>query len=174
MTLEARLNEIIEENDCKISSLEEQIDQLKAASSLEQLRWQMHRNFQNDSFYVQMPYPRIEMRFERLGTNPDDWYRVQWVYGLVYKHMADLSTDTLLFIPLSCTTSSGGKGTFESWYKGGKLDTPFRDGVHILAEAHLLKLPAFITCKEKGILEKLNITTHAIGLSHKMNSAHIK
>jgi hypothetical protein len=87
-----------------------------------------------------------------------NWYSIEWVYGIVYKHFADTSNNNFLFIPLSKTTSNGGQGTFESHLEDGKLQLPFRDGLHIKVEALSLNLPAYISCPEKGIIHEIEIT----------------
>jgi len=170
MNIEERLNNIIEEKESRIEQLEQDIEQMKNEADLSRMSWQMHKAFQNDDFYKQIPYPRMEMRLERLGNDPGNWYSIQWVYGLVYKHVVDTTNDTLLFIPFGCTTSNGGRGTFESRYVNQELETPFRDSLHIRVEAHLLSLPAYIVCREKGIFNQLDISDHAIGIAAKTRS----
>lgn len=115
----------------------------------------MHRPFENDAFSKQMGYPRFEMRLRRISE--DNWYSIEWLYGLVYKHFADTNNNMLRFIPFSLTNANGGKGTFESWVKDGKLDIPFRDGVHIRADALLFNLPAYIVCREMNICQKIEL-----------------
>jgi hypothetical protein len=153
MQLEERLNEIIIEKESRIEELVDKIEKMEANYNMEKVNWQRHLAFENDEFYNQLPYPRLEMRLERVSE--DNWYAIEWVYGLVYKHFVDANNDTLMFIPFSKTTSSGGNMTFENWYKNGELDLPYRDGVHIYVESLLFKLPAFIVCKEKGVFNKI-------------------
>jgi hypothetical protein len=155
MKLEERLNEIIEEKESKIEELENEVERLKSQFDLSRLNWQMHSIFKNDDFNKQMPYPRLEMRLRR--TSKDNWYSIEWIYGLVYKHYSDTHCDTLLFIPFSATTSNGGDGTFESRYRNGKLELPRRDGFHIYAESKVFGLPAFIVCHEKNIFQPIEI-----------------
>lgn len=155
MTLEERLNDMLEEKDSKIQTLEAEVEKLKWQNDLSQLTWQIHQSFQNDEFSKQMPFPRLEMRLERLS--PNNWYSIKWIYGLVYKHYSDTQNDTLLFIPFSQTTSRGGNGAFESHLVEGKmLELPFRDGVHIYVEGILFGLPAYIICRERNMCQKVN------------------
>jgi hypothetical protein len=100
-----------------------------------------------------MPFPRLEMRMRR--TSKDNWYSIEWVYGLVYKHYGDTMNETLLFIPFSKTTSSGGDGTFESRFFEGKLQLPHRDSFHIYADSKVLGLSAFIVCREMVICQPI-------------------
>ncbi len=173
MKLEERLNEIIEEKDERIAELERRVENMEYESDISRLRWQMHTSFQNDEFYKQLPYPRLEMRFNRLSK--DDWYSIEWIYGLVYKHVTDIKTDTLLFIPISRSESSGGNRTFENWLVSDKLQLPFRDGLHIYAESLTFNLPAYIVCKEKEVWNKID--DHGWYLKEtlpQMKSAHWK
>jgi hypothetical protein len=152
MKLEERLNEIIEEKDDQIAKLESEVESLKQEMDLSKTSWQRISAFNNDIFYKQLPFPRLEMRLNKLSP---DWYSIEWVYGLVYKHVTDISNDTLLFIPMGRTTSSGGRCNFENWITRGELRLPFRDGSHIYVESLVLNLPAFIVCQEKGIFNKI-------------------
>lgn len=156
MKLEERLNEIIEEKDDQINDLENKVELLEARLDYANHVWQHHFSFQEDEFYDQMPYPRLEMRLRRLSK--DNWYNIEWVYGLVYKHVTDTFSEskTLLFIPFSRTTSSGGTGEL-SWRikEGNKLDLPHRDSLHIYIESLMLKIPAYIVCEEMKIFNKI-------------------
>lgn len=156
ISVEERLNDIISEKESHIYDLENQLDELKGALDYQKWGWCRHERIEGDTeLYKDIPYPRLEMFMNRVSKN--DWYEIEWVYGLVYSHFSDASYNTkLLFIPFSKTTSSGGKGTFESRMIDGKLETPFRDSLHIKTEANLLNLPAYISCIEKGIIQKLD------------------
>lgn len=160
MTLTERLNQQLEEKDETIQELEEKIESLERQFDFNMLTWQMHRAFENDDFSKQMPYPRLEMRLNRVSL--DNWYAIEWTYGLVYKHYSDTSDEMLRFIPFSRTDSSGGSGKFENWLCGGKLSQPHRDRFHIRSEAMLLNLPAYIVCREKNICEKIDFGGYPI------------
>lgn len=159
MTLEERLNETIEKKEYKIEKLKGEIAELKNTADLRNLEWQKHEYFKESELQKKLPFPRLEMRFNRIKSAGDDWYNVIWIYGIVYKHFAETYNDTMLFIPISKTTSNGGNGTFESHFKDGKLDTPFRDGVHIKADSKIFNLPAFIICEEMNISQELFLDT---------------
>jgi hypothetical protein len=152
MKLEERLNEIISEKDDRITELEAEVESLRADTELTRTAWQRISAFKNDDFYKQLPFPRLEMRLNKLSP---DWYSIEWVYGLVYKHITDVDNDTLLFIPMGRTTSSGGRCEFENWVDEDGLRLPHRDGAHIYVESVVLNLPAFIVCQEKQICNKI-------------------
>ena len=156
-TIEERLNELIEKKENKIEELEAKIYQMELNSNLENLKYQMHEYFKETEMQKKLPVPRLEMRFKRVnnGRGDDNWYNVVWHYGIVYKHYGETHNDTMLFIPFSQTTSNGGDGTFGYHFHNGKLNLPFRDGVHIFAESKLFNLPAYIICEEKSIYQKI-------------------
>lgn len=154
MTIEERLNEQIDEKDDQIQELENRIDELESRLDHGRWQWQQHEAFENDELSQQMPFPRLEMRLIR--RSKDNWYSVEYLYGLVYKHYSDLYNNMLRFIPFSLTISEGGKDTFESRLVNGELPLPFRDGTHIRSESALLNLPAFIICREKGVFQKID------------------
>jgi hypothetical protein len=171
ITIEERLNEIISDKDDKIEALERQVENLTADLNYANHAWQHHFAFQNDEFFKQMPFPRLEMRLRRLSK--DSWYSIEWVYGLVYKHAIDTfgeDNDTLRFIPISKTTSNGGRGTVDNWCKDGKLNLPFRDSLHIHAESKIFNLPAFIICEEIGVINKIERQTDNSEVLSKMKS----
>lgn len=152
MKLEERLNEIISEKDDRITELEAEVESLRADAELTKTAWQRISSFKNDDFYKQLPFPRLEMRLNKLSS---DWYSIEWVYGLVYKHCTDVNNDTLLFIPMGRTTSSGGRCSFDTWIGDSELNLPHRDGAHIYVESVVLNLPAFIVCPEKQVWNKI-------------------
>lgn len=155
MTLEERLNEQINELQREKENLEQQIEDVKNQNDLTRNAWQMHQVFDNDEFSQQKPFPRLEMRLQRVSEN--DWYEIEWHYGLVYKHYADVTGNKLRFIPLGHTSSCGGNGTFGSRLYNGKLNLPFRDGFHIQADSAVFGLPAYIVCREKNICQQIDV-----------------
>lgn len=172
MTLEERLNEQLSEKEQEIEELQNKIEALESKFDWDRQNWQLHSAFEEDAFSREMPFPRLEMRITR--TSKDNWYSIEWTYGLVYKHYGDIGGKMLKFIPFGCTTGSGGTGTFDQWYKNGKLDLPFRDGVHIRSESLILNLPAYIICREKGIFHKIDLESDLIaGHLPKMRSSNI-
>lgn len=159
MKLEERLNEIIEEKENQIEELQDKLNNLEIQSDLRKLDYQMHEYFKESELQKKLPVPRLEMRFERLKNwrGDDNWYNVLWRYGIVYKPYAETHNDTMLFIPFSQTTSNGGDGTFNHYLRNGRLDTPYRDGVHIFADSKLFNLPAYIICEEMNISQKIEL-----------------
>lgn len=93
--------------------------------------------------YNKLPLPRIEMRINPLR---EDWYEIEWIYGIVYKHF----DDNVLFIPLSKTTSSGSS---HERMKQGKIELPFRDGLHVRVDAKVFNMDAFVLCN--GRIEEI-------------------
>jgi len=171
LTLEERLNEIISEKDDLITELENKVDALTADLDYANHSWQHHSAFENDDFFRQMPFPRLEMRLRR--TSKDNWYSIEWTYGLVYRHSSDTFSDDnnmLRFIPFSKTTSSGGKGTFDNWCKAGRLELPYRDSMHIHTESKVFNLPAFIICQEMGVINKIERQSENPEVIQKMKS----
>lgn len=154
MTIEERLNETIEERDDQIRELENKIEALESRLDYSRWQWQQHEAFDNDEFSKQMPFPRLEMRMTR--TSKGNWYKVEYIYGLAYRHYSDLYNNMLRFIPFSLTTSEGGRDTFESHLRDGRIDLPYRDGAHIRSESALLNLPAFIVCREKNMCQEID------------------
>jgi hypothetical protein len=169
MKLEERLNEIIEEKDDKIQELENKIEELENRADLERVAWQRHFAFKNEGIFKSLPYPRLEMRLNRISK--DNWYSIEWLYGLVYKHDTEKENDTLYFVPLGRTTSNGGNTTFENWVeKDGTLQLPFRDGRHIFTESITFNLPAYIVCPEKNKWNKITDKGWDLRSIHKMKS----
>lgn len=154
-TLEERLNEIIDQKDDQIYELENKIERLENEADLSRVSWQRHIAFENTGMSAKLPFPRLEMRLER--TSKDNWYSIQWLYGIVYKHITAVNGPILYFVPLSLTTSSGGSGSFDHWRQNEKLQLPYRDGVHIKLDSKVFNLPAFIVCYEKGVYEKIEV-----------------
>lgn len=172
MKLEERLNEIIDEKGDRIEKLEKEVESLNNEKDFSRVKWQQHSAFQNDDFYKPLPYPRLEMRLSRLSL--DNWYEIEWVYGLVYKHSTDTFSekiDLLCFIPMGRTTSNGGRFTFSDWLEqDGSIQLPFRDGMHIYAESLVLNLPAYITCYEEKKWNKIENKGWGLDCVPKMKS----
>lgn len=154
MKLEERLNEIIEEKEDQIIELEKKVEELENNADMSRLSWQMHFAFKNEGIFANLPYPRLEMRLNRLSK--DNWYSIEWLYGLVYKHDTDTHNDVLYFVPLGRTTSNGSDATFQNWVEeDNTLQLPFRDGRHIYAESLAFNMPAYIICPEMGMWNKI-------------------
>jgi hypothetical protein len=158
VTVEERLNDIISEKENEIDELNDKVSNLESLLDYHKWSWCRHTTLDKSiDLYKNIPFPRLEMKLSRVSEN--NWYEIEWIYGLVYGHFSDVAyNNNLLFIPFSQTTSRGGAGTFESHFIDSKLDLPFRDGVHIKVDALTLNLPAYISCAEKGIIQKIEIT----------------
>lgn len=156
MTLEERLNEIIEEKDAEIANLTQKIDDLEDKLDISSISWQKQEIFEENDFNRNMPYPRLEMRLRQ--EHKGNWFRVQYHYGLVYRHYSNTGSDKvfLLFIPISITSCGGGRdNSLNSWMHNGELTLPYRDGVHIKSESRVFNLPAFITCEQENIIQMI-------------------
>lgn len=172
MDLNEKLHEEIGEKIKVIEELKKRLEDVKQKQRLRNLRWQIHEAFDDDTFSKQMPYPRLEMRMERLSK--DNWYEIHWIYGLVRKNYYDIGNDILYFIPFNCTTSNGGDGTFESRYNKGSLELPRRDSFHIAADSLLLNLPAYIVCREKNICQEIDLSLYTPTVNHNLNEMKSK
>lgn len=170
VSVEERLNDIISEKENEINSLEDKIASLEHQLDYHKWSWCRHQIIEDDEFYKDIPYPRLEMFLKRISEN--SWYEIEWVYGIVYKHFSDAGyNNKLLFIPFSQTNSRGGGKDFTSHFHDGKLELPFRDGLHIKTEAQVLNLPAYISCRENGIIQKIDTnedTDHVLDVINKM------
>lgn len=127
MTLEERLNEVIEERECEIENLSKKIDELKGDLDSRHKAW-MHHSVQNPfEFTKKLPLPRLEMRQRKEG------YYTIFSYGIVYKHFSEMKEE-LTFIPLGETKCSGAY----------TRELPFRDGVHMRHDSKIFNLPGFL------------------------------
>lgn len=97
--------------------------------------WSRHKSLKENP--DNLPVPRLEMRWEQLS---DDGYIQRWSYCLIYRH----TLGHLIAVPLGETRTQGGRG--EPPIHAGKLQTPFRDGVHICNDTMQLGIPAFGIC----------------------------
>lgn len=170
MKLNERLNEIIEEKQSIIDELSEKIEQMEDDLNLRKWAHLLPSNFKESELQKTLPYPRLEMRFKRIESysGQKDWYNVEWLYGIVYKHYTDISNDSMLFIPLGRTTSSGGGADFEKYYYDKKLELPFRDSHHILAESKVFNMPAYIICEEMNIVQEIELKDATLSGLNKM------
>ena len=136
------LEKTIKKQEVKIKELKEAIDSYERGKD-----FMVHRviNEKEKSklypSYDKLPLPRLEMQINPITKN---WYQIEWIYGIVYKHY----NDTLLFIPLAQTT---GTGDFSKFLKAttrisDSNNLPFRDGLHIRTEMKLFGLRGFVLC----------------------------
>lgn len=153
MTAIERLEEQLDAKDAEIRRLEDEIretqDQLKSTES----GWSLPEDLPKEQT---LPVPRLEMLF---FPHPDGWDECEMVYRLVYRHLLG----HCVAVPFGSTTRKGGRAR-EPWdiRNPGKLDLPYRDGVHIRHDAFTLKLPAFAVFGEHvDTLEPLERKPHA-------------
>lgn len=149
ITLEERLNNLIEEKEEKIKKLETKITELKNFNSLVDTAYQRHFTIPNSGLRKDLPYPRLEMIFEYLDE--DIRYGYKWTYGLVMLPYSFMSDKELLFIPFSQTRGSGGSSIIID----GKHELPHKDGMNIAIESVVLGLPAYIINERENHCEKI-------------------
>lgn len=146
-----KLERIIEEQEEKISDLEETIEYHERC-----LNWMVHRIVKEEEVckiyegYDKLPLPRLEMQINPLKKN---WYEVEYIYGIVYKHL----DDTVLWVPIGRTVTNGVQDRFLK-YPLNEIDVcdkfPYRDGLHIRTEMNLFNLKGFLLCN--GQIEEIN------------------
>lgn len=153
MRTNERLEELLDKKDEQIEELYNQVSELN--NFKESLDFVHHRHFtiKNNGVREGLPYPRLEMILTFLGE--DNRYGHKWVYGMVMKpYWFNWEKDELLlFIPFSETKSSGS----HELIRNGKMERPFRDGLHIQADSFALSLPAFVICESLNHCEEINI-----------------
>lgn len=104
------------------------------------LRTKQHAVVVRDDSVRSLPSPRLQLRW-------DDDGRVCH-YELIiplreHDCRRDVAESGFMAIPLGRTETSGGDG---GRVREGKVDTPYRDGSHILWDSEVLGLPAFAIC----------------------------
>ena len=122
---EDRLAEQLESAEDEIRELKYQVSRLE-----DRLPWTEHLTLEESN----LPVPRLEMLWEK-GKFPRG-YNFRCSTRLVYRH----TLGHLVGIPFYETL----RGSEISPDEYGKIDTPFRDGVHIRNDARQLQLPAFV------------------------------
>lgn len=136
MTVEERLNELLNEKDKEIEKLRDELDHLKSYVKNKHFGWMEHRELPAD-FHPELPVPRLQFTYFKR-----DWELV-CRYELVYRH----HLGHCVAIPLGQTSTSGGersKGPFEDVGNGEKeLFVPFRDGVHMNTDMKRFGIPGF-------------------------------
>lgn len=130
-----RLEELLAIKDGEITTLEEELDELRERLELDS-SWMAHRTGKE----TPLPVPRLEIRAIQI----DEWKEFEWLYCLVYRH----TLGELIEIPFGLTRSSlsinraPDECVFPHQIDPG-IFTPFREGVHIWNDAKQLNLPAF-------------------------------
>lgn len=146
-----RLEELLNEKDAELEELRAKVE---ADEDRDAYRWTRHRRVPKDDDAPNLPVPRLQIRIVPLDKS---WESREAVYELVYRHFLGRAgighggDPDLIAIPLSVTRISGGNG--EPPIYDGKIDLPFRDGTHIIADAGHLKLPMFVLCN--GVVQPI-------------------
>lgn len=144
MTIEERLSQTIDEQEERISELEEENRILRAF-----VPWTEHTIAKEDA-PLGLPLPRLEIVWKKLERDPRgyDW---RCTYQLVYRHLVD----DVVSVPLGETKITW---TREPVGSDGKIELPFRDGAHIHHDAMELDLPAFVRYGDRA--QKIDPTQH--------------
>lgn len=133
---ETNLNEMIEM--LKLERYHAERREQKANEELERLKhqladgresWAQPRKWHAN----ELPVPRLELYWDRIND-----YERRCDYLLVHKHFLD----DIVATPLGQTIVRGGS---DSFFRGDKLDTPFRDGAHAYHDAEHLGLSLYVT-----------------------------
>lgn len=141
LTAVERLEEMLNERDARIEELEGRIEELEGRigdweDSRDEDAWFWTRHEKVDD-KDGLPVPRLEIRWTPLGRGRYNWLAS---YNLAYRHLLG----HVMSVPLGATRQSGGDE--RGPVREGKVETPFRDGVHIMHDAWALKLPAYAVC----------------------------
>lgn len=138
----------IELFEAKIEELEEQNKKLQDTIDFHERcqNFMIHRFIDEEAMakqfagYDKLPLPRMEMQINPLTK---DWYEVEWLYGLVYRHY----DDSIMFIPFGRSTLSSSLN--KDMANGGTLVFPHRDGLHIRVEMKMLNLHGYVICQDR-------------------------
>lgn len=116
--------------------------------------WMVHRSVNEEEMdarypgYKKLPLPRFEMIIAPTKNfRGEEWYSVEWAYGIVYMHYID----GVKFIPLGRTTGNGGHPRL----KRGEIEFPYRDGLHIRTEMKVFDLKGYVMCT--GKIKEINL-----------------
>lgn len=91
-----------------------------------------------------LPSPRLELEWKPISN---DWEERECIYSLViplreHDIRREDNNKSELKIEIGRTTVKGGRYPVNN----GKVDTPFRDGVHAMWDAKILNLPVWAVC----------------------------
>lgn len=135
-----RLEELLHTKDREIERLEEQVHELKNAADFEERYrvwfWTKHSKSEEKEG---LPVPRLEIRWRKEDGDGYNWVAA---YNLVYRHYLG----DVMAVPLGATKVGGQRSpTFDyvTMTESSKVETPFRDGVHIMHDMRELRLPGF-------------------------------
>lgn len=138
------LDQILDEKNEKIRTLEDKIERMEYR---DEWHWRQFRTLSDDE-NLGLPIPRLEIRHRKVSP-----YTTFVDYGIVYRHLLG----EIMFVPLSCTKTSG---------YTEPLQTPFRDGAHILNDMFELNLRGFVVegkeFKELSLLQLDNLPANLV------------
>ncbi len=129
-----RLEGLLNERDAEIERMREEVQAAERTVAQSEAGWSLPVRFPDEQT---LPVPRLQMTFE---TDDDRWYEWTVSYRLVHRHFLG----HVIGVALGSTTVRGGNGGPP--IRDGKLDLPFRDGVHMGHDARSLGLRAFAVC----------------------------
>lgn len=142
LTAVQRLEELLNERDERIAELEAKLDEEEEERDDRAWMWTKHSKSEEKE---SLPVPRLEIRWTPEGRFPG--YNWLASYNLVYQHLLG----HVMVVPLGSTKQGGGDA--RGPVRDGKVETPFRDGVHIMHDAWALRLPAYAICG--GVVTKV-------------------
>ena len=137
VSIEKRLQELLDQKEQEIADLEAEVDELKNTVKQAEAGWSLPVALKVER---NLPVPRLEMLIE---SRDDFRYVVEWRYRMIYRHFLG----HLVAVPLGYTESLGGDRNGKAPRDfDGKLQLPYRDGAHIKSDAKNLGMPAYIVC----------------------------
>lgn len=149
--LDIEREKLLEALESDLREAEEARDGFERQLETGTLGWSHPREWTVAVGGVDLPVPRIEMRWSTTST---DGYETVALYVLVHRHFLD----DIVATPLGQTRRNSGR--VDSFLMGGDLDLPFRDGAHFAHDARHLGLRAFITT-DRGDVTELDPVTRA-------------
>lgn len=144
MTLEERLNDLIEVAESKIIDLENELQSYKDKENIQNREWQLPKYSIPTELTKNLPVPRIEMRYIQ------EEYISKWTYGIVHRPFwlrFEDNKDAIVFMGISQTTGSGTS-------RVGEL--PFRDGLHVKEDMKTFNLPGFFVCEQENFVKNID------------------
>lgn len=129
-----RLEELLDQRDERIATLEETVEDLQARLECK-TQWTEHL-VDKECDDGGLPVPRLEITWHPMERSHDG-YNMMIRYDLVKRHLCD----EIHRVPLGATRTTATKVDRD---QNGILFTPFRDGAHIAFDARELRLPAYV------------------------------
>ena len=131
MTILERLENSLNEKDNQIEELNNKIEEYKQKELQDEWSWRQFKKLSEEE-NLGLPIPRLEIRNIRISE-----YNLISDYNLVLKHFLG----HILCIPIGSTRRSGSNRV--------DLETPLRDGAHIINDMKQLNLRAFVVNEAK-------------------------